>query len=206
MPKFFSDRDGALCDAGGSEFRFLQDRNSSSIALPKLRSPIQTRYGPEALTDRVRPDSYRFALTSGSIRRGGPGVIILHPCLAKRLLVGMVLDNIGIQPVCNLRKVAGSHHPIHLVASQVFGLDQKDGQEPGIDVPGVPEGTGQLVVGLDLRGKLPDVTKPDAELIVPGATLFVLRRGPSRYREIPVLREYPRESLPCSHRSLSRKC
>ena len=44
--------------------------------------------------------------------------------------------------------------------------------EPGIDVSGVPEGDGQLVVGLDLRGNLPDVTKPDAELI---AVLIIFR-------------------------------
>lgn len=31
------------------------------------------------------------------------------------------------------------------------------------------------VAGLALRGKLPDVAKLDAELIVPGAILFVVR-------------------------------
>jgi cholesterol oxidase len=45
----------------------------------------------------------------------------------------------------------------------------------GIDVPCVPESDCQLVVGLDLRSSLPDVTKPDAELIVPSTILFVLR-------------------------------
>jgi hypothetical protein len=58
---------------------------------------------------------------------------------------------------------------------QVPGVDQKDGQKSGINVPGVPEGDGQLVVDLDLGGEIPDVTKPDAELIVPGAILRVVR-------------------------------
>ena len=57
----------------------------------------------------------------------------------------------------------------------VLRLDEERGQELGVHVPGVPDSNGQLVVGLDLRGKLPDVTKPDAELVVSSATLSVLR-------------------------------
>ena len=40
---------------------------------------------------------------------------------------------------------------------------------------GLPESDGQLVVGLDLRGQLPDVAELNAELIVAGAVLLVLR-------------------------------
>src|SRR5262245_42011448 len=86
----------------------------------------------------------------------------------------MVLDNIGIQPVSNLGKVGRSHHPIHFVARQACGLEQKNCQEPGIDVPRFPESNGQRVVGLDLRGELPYVTMTDAELIVSSAPFFVL--------------------------------
>lgn len=87
----------------------------------------------------------------------------------------MVLDNVGIEPVRDMRKVAGPHQPIDLIASQVLGLDQEDCQEPGVNIAGVPEREGQLVVGLYLRGKLPEVAQLNAELIVTGAVLFVMR-------------------------------
>src|SRR5688572_28160453 len=87
----------------------------------------------------------------------------------------MLLDDIGIQPVRNVRKVTGPHHSIKLVARQTFRVDEKYCKELGVDVPGVPESHGQLVVRLDLCSKLPDVTYPNAELITPSTILFVMR-------------------------------
>lgn len=121
---------------------------------------------------------------------GLPAVVRGHPILAKRRLVGVLRDDVGVKPVRHAHKGGGPHHPIHRFRRQLFRLDQERGQELGVHVPGVPESNGQLVVGLDLRGKLPDVTKPDAELVVSSAILSVLRT------DLPVVERFQlRESI-----------
>src|SRR5262249_45004462 len=54
-------------------------------------------------------------------------------------------------------------------------LDQKDCQKLGIDVPGLPKRHGQLMVSLDLLCQRPDVAVLDAELVVAGPPLGVVR-------------------------------
>ena len=51
----------------------------------------------------------------------------------------------------------------------------EDGQKLGVDVPGLPQGQSQLVIGLDFLGQHPNVAVLHAELIVAGAILDVVR-------------------------------
>ena len=121
---------------------------------------------------RTLRDPLRGEVPSGA---GRPAVVRGHPFLAKSLLVGVLPDDIGVEPVRHAHKGNGPHHPFHLVGRQFLGLDQESGQELGVDVPGLPERQSQRMVRPDLFRQHPDVAETHAELIVAGAALGVLR-------------------------------
>ena len=91
-----------------------------------------------------------------------------HPCLAKRLLVGVLFDDIGDEPVRHVRKGDRPHHSIHFFGRHVLWLDQEGCQELGIGVAGLPKRHGEhydVLRGLEyLRcaGVQPDERVSDA--------------------------------------------
>ena len=90
-------------------------------------------------------------------------------------LSGAILDDVGVEPVCQLRDSGGSNHPIQLGRCKRLWLQDEDRKEPGIEVAGLPQRQPQVVIALDLRRHFADVTEANAELVVIRAILPVLR-------------------------------
>ena len=105
---------------------------------------------------------------------GGPAILRLHPLLTQRFLLGMLCDDIGVQPFCHLRAGGGASQLVEFVSGERLGLDDERGEVLRFDVAGVPEIQGEFVIRLDLLGHHADVAKFHAELVVGRAGLRVV--------------------------------
>jgi hypothetical protein len=96
-------------------------------------------------------------------------------------------DDIGAEPIRHLHPGDRSHHAVNLSGRQVLGLNHEGGQKLGIDVPGLPKGEGQLMIGLDLLRQLPDVAPHYSKLILAGTGLGILRPHPFAAKRFELL-------------------
>src|SRR2546425_144853 len=71
-------------------------------------------------------------------RTGGPAILRLHPLLTQRFLLGMLCDDIRVQPFCHLRAGGGASQLVEFVSGERRGLDDERGQELRFDVAGIP--------------------------------------------------------------------
>src|SRR6185436_14962397 len=97
------------------------------MAMARLRSlgkwmPISARAlfivhcttgSASAISDSMRSSNAGGSSPFGLVA-GRPAVVVGHPLLAKRLLLGVLLDDIGHKPVRHVREAGGSHQPVHL--------------------------------------------------------------------------------------------
>jgi hypothetical protein len=102
-----------------------------------------------------------------------PRVVIVHPRLAERLAIRVVLDDVGVEPVGELREVGVAHHPVEIVARQLLRLEHEKGQQARLEVAGLPQRDRERVIPLDRRGDLSDPAHRHAELLVARAVLRV---------------------------------
>ena len=131
---------------------------------------IQQRRESEPV--RTLRDALRGEVPSGA---GRPAVVRGHPFLAKSLLVGVLPDDIGVERIRHATKATERTIRSISSADSFLGSIQESGQALGVDVPGLPERQSQWMVRPDLFRQYPDVAETDAELIVAGAALGVLR-------------------------------
>jgi len=138
----------------------------------------RAHFGLDAIQQRDEVESFgTLRDPTGRQLPSGTGrhrIIRRHPLIAKRLPVGVLPDDIRMEPVGHPRKGDTSHHSIQFFGRQQTDFDQERRQELGVDISGFPQRQGQFVIGPDLVRQFPKVSAFDAKLIVPGTAFGVL--------------------------------
>lgn len=78
----------------------------------------------------------------------------------------MLGDNIGVEPIGDLRTGCGAGQLIEFTGGERSRLDDERRQELRFDVASVPKLERELVIGFDLFGQLAEVAQFYAKLIV----------------------------------------
>src|SRR5690606_6211635 len=104
-----------------------------------------------------------------------PGVGIVRPSKTQCLLLRVLSDHVGVQPVEHLHEAHGAHQLVEALDRQPSGFERQDRQQAGFEDPCLPQLQAKVVVRTDLFGDLPDLSQSHAELRqVAGAAFDVL--------------------------------